>query len=286
MRAACQPLGAVSSETRDLALFRRWASLPRGDDRGACDVADSGDAWRPDGPRWGLRDGRIAYRRPLTSAQKAALTLGSVVWIGLCLATVTYVTRLSNHRLDLARGGTAMASLWFQPQGWITAAFVVPMVAGLLTLLLPIRWFARIVALPLILAAMIGASATASRAYVMVADDHVLIHPALPWHHDVRFALADATVTARGCRLSHDKHGMHHHVIFRVQGPGGRAVDLGDAAPRDIRTWLAVMRDYDDGGLPFPAQAGAGAPHDPDCIAYWRDGLDPRQGAELDRLLG
>jgi hypothetical protein len=249
-------------------------------------VADSGDAWRPDRPRWGLRDGRIAYRRPLTAGQQAALILGSIVWIGLCLAIITYVTGLSDRRLDLARSGTAMASLWFQPQGWISAAFVVPMVAGLLTLIFPIPGFAKIIAMPLILAVMIAASASASRAYVMVMDDHVLIHPALPWHRDARFALADATVSERGCRLSHDKHGMHHHIIFRVQGPGAPAVDLGNAAPRDIRTWLAVMRDYDGGGLPFPAQAGANAPHDPDCIAYWLQGLDPQQGAELNRLLG
>jgi len=101
--------------------------------------------------------------------------------------------------------------------------------------------------------------------------------PALPWRHDNRFALAGAMVTARGCRLWHSKSSTHHEIIFKVRGGpgGGQTIDLGEAAGRDIGAWLAVMRDYDDGYLPFPAQAGANAAHDADCMKYWLDQLDP-----------
>lgn len=232
--------------------------------------------------------GLFVNQRSLTARQKIIQTIGIFIWGGLGLAAVVYEAGPRERWLDQERSSSAMTSLWFQPDGWIVAAFMVPMMLGIVVLVLNLRPIIKLTMLAFLFAVLAGGSAIAQRGYVMVMDDQVLIHPSLPWHHDIRFALASATVTARGCRLWHSKSSTHHDIIFKVRGGpnGGQTVDLGQAASRDIGAWLAVMRDYDDGYLPFPAQAGANAAHDPDCLRYWLYGLSSQQASEFTRLLG
>ncbi len=242
-----------------------------------------GSAW-PDRPR----SRRLFLdQRSLTKWQKAIQAGSIFAWIVACGAAMVFLSGPNDKWLDQARFSTPMTSLWFQPDRWIETAFLVPMMLGLIVLILNVRQIAKLTALAFLLAVLIGASATAMRSYVMVMNDQVLIHPALPWNHDVRFALADATVTARGCHLWHSKNSTHHEIIFKVHGgaDGGQTVDLGEAAGRDIGAWLAVMRDYDDGYLPFPTHAGANAAHDPNCMHYWLGQIDPQQQTEFTRLL-
>ena len=231
--------------------------------------------------------GLFVDRRSLTTLQRVIQTASIIAWFGTSLSAMVYVSGLSEKRLDQARSSSAMASLWFQPNGWIETTFLVPIMLGLIVLVLNLRLISKATILALLIATLIGGSATAMRAYVMVMDDQVLIHPALPWHPDIRFALAGATVTARGCSLWHSKNSTHHEIIFKVRGgPGaGQTVDLGEAAGRDLGAWLAVMRDYDDGYLPLPLGAGANAAHDANCLQYWLGQLDRQQQAEFTHLL-
>jgi len=246
------------------------------------DVTES--AWPGQG---GRRDGLMVDQRTLTPGQKAVQGLSIGAWVALCSVAIFYDLHWSDAWLDRVRATLTMPSLVFRPDGSTIAFFVMPMMAGMLIMVLNIRVITKLTLLALLLAAMIGGSAMAMRRYVVVMGDDVLIHPALPWHHDVRFALTDATVTARGCNLWHSKHSTHHQIIFRVRAPGdGDTVDLGAAAGRDIGRWLTVMRDYGDGSLPMPTEARANAPHDPECLGYWRGGLGPPQAAEFTRLVG
>ncbi|WBO23609.1 hypothetical protein [Sphingomonas abietis] len=249
------------------------------------DYRDMPGSARLDGERSG---GLLIDQRSLTIRQKILQMASIFLWVSLGLAVVVYLGAPRDQWLDQARSSSAMTSLWFQPDGWIVTAFMVPMILGGVVLVLNLRAMLKLTVLALLFATLVGGTALAQRGYVMVMDDRVLIHPALPWHHDVYFALADATVTARGCHLWHSKSTAHHQIIFKVRGgpDGGQTVDLGEAADRDIGAWLAVMRDYDDGYLPFPEQAGRHAAHDPECLRYWLDGLSSQQASQFARLLG
>lgn len=225
--------------------------------------------------------------RTLPVRQRIAHFLGLMAWLALTVATTVSLADPADRSLDRARAGTRMASLWFRPDGPVRASIVVPLALGLIVLMLDLRAVTKVTLLALLYSAMMIGLTVAQRGYTVVTDDQVLIHPALPWRHDVRFALSQATVTERGCNLWHSRSGAHRQIIFKVRAPdGGGTVDLGEAAGRNIGAWLTVMRDYDNGYVPFPAQAGVGAPHDPDCLRYWADGLPPQQAAELSHLLG
>lgn len=226
-------------------------------------------------------------QKSLTLSQKVVQRLAMVAWLLASGGAAAWVSTFADGWLDQARASTPMTSLWFQSDNWIRAAAMIPLLAGLVVLLLDLQVVTKLTVLALTLAILMGGSAVAMRGYVMVTDDQVLIHPALPWHRDVRFALADATVLARGCRVWESRSSTHHQIIFTVRGgPGqGEVIDLGGAAAGHLRPWLTVLRDYDTGVLPLPTEAAARAEHDPDCLRYWLDGLDPQEGAELTHLL-
>lgn len=244
---------------------------------------------RPE-PSWpaqgGRRSGLLIDQGALTPGQKMMQGLGIAAWVALCLVAVFYDLRWSDAWLDRVRASMTMPNLLFRQNGTTVAFFVLPLIAGMLVMVANVRLVTKLTLLALLLATMIGASAVAMRRYVVVMGDDVLIHPALPWHHDVRFALADATVTARGCNLWYSKHSTHHQIIFRVRAPAGDTVDLGAAAGRDLGRWLTVLRDYGNGSLPLPTDARDHAPHDSQCMGYWLDGLGAQQAAEFTRLVG
>ncbi|MGI4733005.1 MAG: hypothetical protein ACRYFW_14845 [Janthinobacterium lividum] len=221
------------------------------------------------------------------SPAQVAQIIGMLAWFTVSMMTLFYLSRLSERSLDLARSHTGSTALWFQPDTWVIIAFLVPTMLAIVVLLLRLQPITKLTTLILLFAAMVGAAATAMTGYVMATGDQVLIHSPLPWRHDVRFRLADARVTAKGCHLSRSKSGTHHHIIFKVQGgpAGSETVDLGAAAARDLGTWLAIMQAYDNGSLPLPAEASANAAHDTGCIQFWLTDLDPQQRPELDHLL-
>jgi hypothetical protein len=246
-----------------------------------------GDAWPPRQPERSEKN-----RPPLPDVVRQLATgLAGGLWGVGCLGAMIYTIGLANRRLDEARAATSAASIWLQPQAeiWIVAAFTLSAMMGgiLIALPIPIRRVTKVIALVLLTVTMLGTSATALRSYIRVADDQVLIHPALPWHQDIRFALADATVVERKCIHYSAKGGPHHAIVFRIHGGpnGGQTIDLGQGAKRSIVPWLEAMRDYANGVLPLSKQGVPDTQEGRSCMSYWLRGLDQQHVTELSQLL-
>lgn len=218
---------------------------------------------------------------------KGSSFYGGLAWFVISAVTLSYLSSLADHRLAFAQAGAGSTALYFHPDALEQITFWLPTVAAIILLNVRIQMVTKLTALTLLFAAMVGSSALAMTGYDVVTGDRILIHSPLPWQRDIGFALADARVTARGCRYDHTRSGTQRRIIFQVQGgPGGsQSIDLGDAAERNLVAWLAVMRAYDSGSLPLAAAAGANTPHDPACMQFWSTNLDQRQQAELGHLL-
>ncbi|WP_242098407.1 MULTISPECIES: hypothetical protein [unclassified Sphingomonas] len=218
---------------------------------------------------------------------KGSSFYGGLAWFIISIVTLSYLASLSDQWLELAQTRSGSSALYFRPGSPDTITFWIPTILAMIVLNLRMEAVTKLAVLILLFAAMIGSSAMAMTGYDVVTGDRVLIHSPVPWHRDVRFFLADARVTAKGCHYWHTRSGTHRRIIFQVQGgPGGeQTVDLGDAVEGNLGNWLAVMRGYDDGSLPLAAAAGTNTPHDPDCLRFWSTDLDQQQQAELSRLL-